>query len=203
MKNDGHSTIFLCTRYLPCSYSPKYWPWLVWIWGSVYKSPTPWMSTTINSWPDLKQQQISYADYIFRQQFKILIMIMCLTFINLFFILQNQPLCPNGMAHLHHHHHKISVHDKQWLLTTGDSIIFSLGSQLLYLSNVKWENAWGVMRMASERTNPEFELYFTYWPSMKCSRWNKGLPSLSIISRMAIWNISTCKKEWKTFNKHS
>lgn len=44
---------------------PSALPFAVWIWGSVYKSPTPWMSTTINSCPDLKEkkgiQLISYS----------------------------------------------------------------------------------------------------------------------------------------------
>lgn len=37
--------------------SPKSVPFSVWIWGSVYRSPTPWMSTTISWWPERSKEK--------------------------------------------------------------------------------------------------------------------------------------------------
>ena len=51
---------------------------------------------------------------------------------------------------------------------------------------------WGVRRRCSS-TNPELELYLMYSPSMKCSRWNSGLPGLSGNSSTYIWKMSTCQ----------
>lgn len=61
---------------------------------------------------------------------------------------------------------------------------------------------WGVsLRLSS--TNPEFELYFVYCPSMKCSRWNSGESGRLLNSRMDICSMSTyrSKKDEQLFKK--
>ena len=61
---------------------------------------------------------------------------------------------------------------------------------------MKCEKACGVLRKASDLTKPEFELYLTYFPSIKCSKWKSGELGLSKSSKTHIWKISTLKENF-------